>query len=329
MKVSKLFLSAVLVGSLGLFQISCEDSTNDPDPDGNGGSASGTLKVSITDSPIDSPDVKAVFVTVTEVKVDGKTFDGFKGPKTVNLLELQNGNSLDLGDGKFNTGTYSKITLVLDYEKDASGAAPGCYVQKADNTKQKLQLSGSTQNAIELTTKQFAVQEGKATELVMDFDLRKSIKSETSGSQTNYSFVSYGELQSAIRTVDRPSSSDISGKIENYNATTMGNVVVYVYKKGTFNQSTETQGQGDSKIKFKNAITSAKVDASGNFKAAFLEQGDYEVHCASYSKPTGGIFDLKALLTIQSKNSVDLNSIALKSDADVSLAISVNTLLGL
>ena len=86
MKVSKLFLSAVLVGALGLFQISCEDSTNDPDPDGNGGSASGTLKVSITDSPIDSPDVKAVFVTVTEVKVDGKTFDGFKGPKTVNLL---------------------------------------------------------------------------------------------------------------------------------------------------------------------------------------------------------------------------------------------------
>ncbi|UTA69624.1 DUF4382 domain-containing protein [Emticicia sp. 21SJ11W-3] len=327
MKVTRLFLGAALIGTLGFLQMSCEDSSNDMGPDG--GSGSGTLKVSITDSPIDSPEVKGAFVTVTEIKVDGKTFDGFKGPKTVNLLELQNGNSLELGSGNFNAGTFSKITLVLDYEKDASGTAPGCYIQKADNTKQKLQLNGSTQNAIELTAKQFAVQEGKATELVMDFDLRKAIKSETSGSQTTYSFVSYGELQAAIRTVDKPSSSDISGKIDNYNSTTMGDVVVYVYKKGTFNQSTETQGQGESQIKFKNAVTSAKVDGSGNFKAAFLEQGDYEVHCASYSKPTGGFFGLKALLNIQSKNNVDLSSIVLKSDADVSLSISVSTILGL
>ncbi|RFS14002.1 DUF4382 domain-containing protein [Emticicia sp. C21] len=325
MKVSRMFFSAVLIGTLGFFQMSCEDSTNDPDPN----STTGTLKVSITDSPIDSPDVKAVFVTVTAIKVDGKTFDGFKGPKTVNLLELQNGNSLSLGDGNFNTGTFNKISLVLDYEKDQSGAAPGCYVQKADNTKQKLQLTGSTQNSIDLTTKEFLVKEGTTTDIVLDFDLRKAIKSETSGSQTTYSFVSYGELQSSIRMVERNSAGNITGKIDNYNANTMGNVVVYVYKKGTFNQATETQGQGDGKIQFKNAITSAKVDANGNFKAAFLEQGDYEVHCASYNKPTGGIFGLVALLNLTSKNSIDLSSIAVKSSTDVNLSISASTLLGL
>lgn len=324
MKVSRMFFSAVLIGTLGFFQMSCEDSTNDPDP-----TSSGTLKVSITDSPIDSPDVKAVFVTVTEIKVDGKTFEGFKGPKTVNLLELQNGNSLNLGDGNFNAGTFNKISLVLDYEKDQSGAAPGCYVQKADNTKQKLQLTGSTQNSIDLTTKEFLVKEGTTTDIVLDFDLRKAVKSETSGSQTTYSFVSYGELQSSIRLVERTSAGNIAGKIDNYNANTMGNVVVYVYKKGTFNQSTETQGQGDGKIQFKNAITSTKIDANGNFKAAFLEQGDYEVHCASYNKPTGGIFGLVALLNLTSKNSIDLSNIAVKSSTDVNLSISVSTLLGL
>ncbi len=324
MKVSRMFFSAVLIGTLGFFQMSCEDSTNDPDPD-----SSGTLKVSITDSPIDSPDVKAVFVTVTEIKVDGKTFDGFKGPKTVNLLELQNGNSSSLGDGNFNAGTFNKITLVLDYEKDQSGAAPGCYVQKADNTKQKLQLTGSAQNSIDLTTKEFIVKEGTTTDIVLDFDLRKAVKSETSGSQTTYSFVSYGELQSSIRLVERTSAGNITGKIDNYNANTMGNVVVYVYKKGTFNQSTETQGQGDGKIQFKNAITSTKIDANGNFKAAFLEQGDYEVHCASYNKPTGGIFGLIGLLNLTSKNSIDLSNIAVKSSTDVNLSISVSTLLGL
>ena len=92
MKVSRMFFSAMFIGALGFFQLSCDDSTNDPDPD----SVNGTLKVSITDAPIDAPDVKGAFVTVTEIKVDGKTFEGFKGPKTINLLELQNGNSLSL-----------------------------------------------------------------------------------------------------------------------------------------------------------------------------------------------------------------------------------------
>lgn len=324
MKVSRMFFSAMLIG-LGFFQMSCDDSTNDPNPN----STKGTLRIAITDAPIDAPDVKGAFVTVTEIKVDGKTFEGFKGPKTVNLLELQNGNSLNLGDGDFSAGTFNKITLVLDYEKDQAGTAPGCYIQKTDNTKQKLQLTGSTQNSIDLTTKEFIVKEGTATDLVLDFDLRKAIKSETSGGQTNYSFVNYGELQSSIRIVERTSSGNIAGKIDNYNATTMGNVVVYVYKKGTYNQSTETQGQGDSNIQFKNAITSTKVDANGNFKAAYLEQGDYEVHCASYNKPTGGIFGLAALLNLTSKNSIDLSSIAVKSNTDVSLSISVNTLIDL
>lgn len=325
MKVSRMFFSAMLIGALGFSQLSCDDANNDPDP----ASGEGTLKIAITDAPIDAPDVKGAFVTVTEIKVDGKTFEGFKGPKTVNLLELQNGNALNLGDGNFNAGTFNKITLVLDYEKDQSGAAPGCYIQKADNTKQKLQLTVSAQNSVDLTTKEFIVKEGTTTDLILDFDLRKAIKSETSGSQTNYSFVSYGELQSSIRIVERNSAGNITGKIDNYNATTMGNVVVYVYKKGTFNQATETQGQGDGKIQFKNAITSTKVDANGNFKAAFLEQGDYEVHCASYNKPTGGIFGLIALLNLTSKNSIDLSNIAVKSSSDVNLSISASTLLGL
>ncbi|WP_337044441.1 DUF4382 domain-containing protein [Emticicia sp. 17c] len=325
MKTSRMFFGMLLIGALGFFQMSCDDSTTDPDPN----SPKGTLRIGITDAPIDAPDVKGAFVTVTEVKIDGKTFEGFKGPKTVNLLELQNGNSASLCDGDFSAGTFNKITLVLDYEKDQSGNAPGCYIQKTDNTKQKLQLSGSTQNSIDLNTKEFIVKEGTATDLMLDFDLRKAIKADNSGSQTTYSFVSYNELQSSIRMVERTSASNITGKIDNYNATTMGNVVVYVYKKGTFNQSTETQGQGTSQVQFKNAVTSTKVDANGNFKAAFLEQGDYEVHCASYNKPSGGLFGLIALLDLNSKNSIDLKSISVKSGADVNLAISVSTLLGL
>lgn len=72
--------------------------------------------------------------------------------------------------------------------------------------------------------------------------------------------------------------------MSNYNATTNGQVVVYAYKKGRFNKSSEIKAQGDSGITFKNATTSTKVDGLGNFKIAFLEEADYELHFATNKK---------------------------------------------
>lgn len=287
----------------------------------------GDVRIGITDAPIDDSNVSAAFVTITEVRLDGKVYDAFKGPKTVNLLQLQNGNSLTLGEGKFQTGSFSKLTLVLDYEKDQNSNAPGCYVQKTDGSKEALVISGNARQEIEITAKKFDVTQSGVTDLMIDFDLRKAIKEKNDNNKKSFAFVTYGELQSSIRLVNKNATGEIVGKIDNYNAATNGQVIVYIYKKGDFNQSSEVKGQGDSNITFKNAVTSAKVDAGGNFKVAFLEEGDYEVHCASNKNASGAIIDFSSLLSLNSN--LNLGSIAVKSNAQVNLSLTIKGLIGL
>jgi hypothetical protein len=74
---------------------------------------------------------------------------------------------------------------------------------------------------------------------------------------------------------------------------------VFIYKKGEYNASAETQGEGDNNILFANAVTSAKVESDGSYKLSFPEEGDYEVHLASYENNEEKSF-FKALLEANS-----------------------------
>jgi hypothetical protein len=320
---------AFIVTSILFAAVGCDKSNDTVTPvsqqDPN--APKGDVRISITDAPIDDSNVSAAFVTITEVRFDGKVYDAFKGPKTVNLLQLQNGNSLNLGDGKFQTGSYSKLTLVLDYEKDQNGNSPGCYVQKNDGIKEALTVEGSTRQEIEIATKKFDVSQSSTTDLMVDFDLRKAIKQKLENNKKSFSFVTYGELQSSIRLVNKNTTGEIVGKMNNYNAATSGDVVVYIYKKGEFNQNAEVKAQGESGVTFKNAVTSAKVDGLGYFKAAFLEEGDYELHFASNKSSGGAIIDFNSFLSLNSN--LDLNSISVKSNAQVSLSLTIKGLIGL
>ncbi|AFK03856.1 putative lipoprotein [Emticicia oligotrophica DSM 17448] len=325
----KTFKIAILMASMFLLQVACQkqDDSVTPVSQQDPNAPKGDMRIGITDAPIDDTNINGVFVTITEIRFDGKVYDAFKGPKTVNLLQLQNGNSLNLGDGKFQTGSYSKLTLVIDYTKDASGNAPGCYVQKTDGAKEALVISGNAKQEVEITTKKFDVRQSGVTDLMIDFDLRKAIKEMNSNSKKSYAFVTYGELQSSIRLVNRASTGDIVGKIDNYNPIINGQVVVYVYKKGTYNENAEVKGQGESSVTFRNAVTSAKVDGAGNFKIAFLEEGDYELHFATNKSTSGAIIDFSSFLNLNSN--LALNSIAVKSNTQVSLSLSIKSIIGL
>lgn len=312
--VSKTLSLALLVS---LVSMSCENGIFGPKTDINDpNAAQGNLTVSITDAPIDNAEVKGAFVTITEVKIDGQVFNGFKGPKTVNVLELQNGNALNLGQNAVAADSYSKISFVLDSEKDAASSGPGCYVLKSDGTKEKLEFSSGTQTEIEMKPQNFVVSENGNTEIVVDFDLRKAIKSNNS----DYSFVSKSELSAAVRAENKSNTGMIKGKVENYGAVG-SNVVVYVYKKGTFNQSSEIKGQGSSDIKFANAVTSSKCDGSGNFTLAFLQQGEYEVYC---DKPkSGSDLGLGVNTLLEASSSTNLKAVGVGAGAQTSLSLSI------
>jgi hypothetical protein len=52
------------------------------------GATKGDARIEITDAPTDDPNVKAVFVTVADIKVDGKSWAGFDGKVTIDPFGL-------------------------------------------------------------------------------------------------------------------------------------------------------------------------------------------------------------------------------------------------
>src|SRR5258706_16088451 len=115
---------AVLFGA-AMFMLPACDRSNDP-------MGKGDAEFQITDAPSDDASIKSVFVTVTDIKVDGKSVSGFT-KQTIDLKAYQEGNTKVLGTGTVDAKAYSTVLLVLDADADAAGASPGCYVLTTDN----------------------------------------------------------------------------------------------------------------------------------------------------------------------------------------------------
>lgn len=302
--------------------------SNDKEREETTPSSTGSTTFEMTDAPIDNAEVEGAFVTVTDIKVDGQSFEGFSGPQTIDLLAYQNGETRVMGTGDLAAESYSSLVLELDLNQDASGSSPGSYVLTADGTKHR--LGSSAQNSLEITAnKAYTIQENANTNIVVDFDLRKAVQHSTSGESNAYAFVSEAKLNNAIRVVNKENTGELKGSYEDNTSggSAESKTVVYAYHKGTFNADTETQGE----LLFENAVSSAVVSegtASGNFVLAFLEEGAYELHFARYSDSNNdGSLSLESRLDVASQNNVSVNDIQVDAGADVSLDISVSGIL--
>lgn len=319
MKKALLSTKILVLGTLLTIAGACSKNANDPQPVGNPNGPSGTVSLELTDAPVDDPNVQAVFVTVAQVKIDGKVFPAFTGKKTINILALQNGNVESLGLSRLETGMYSNISLVLDYATDASGNAPGCYVLSTTNQKYNLAESGKQQVEVKVT-RAVEVKENSQTNLVLDIDLRKAVKDNNGTTEGGYVFAGESELQTAVRLVAKERAGSVVGKCSNTGSNRK--VVVYAYRKGQFNKNAEVNGQ------FQSAVTSSTVDGNGNYKLSFLEEGDYELYFAGYqTNQTNGSATFQGLLQLNS--ALNLNSVSVKSNTDVRLDVSIVGLLGL
>jgi len=247
---------------------------------------SGQLNVKMTDAPSDDANIKGAFVTVSEVRVDGKAVDGFTR-QTIDLTAYQRGSAKLLVSDNVNVGTYSDITIVLDHAKDDAGNEPGCYILTEDNKKHNLASSGEATSEIQLD-KSFEVMSDAATDMVVDFDLRKAVKYDNSfDASSDYALVTETELKNALRIMVESNTGEIEGKVTQ-SAGTADRTIIYAYTKGTFDEDTELNGQGSGNIKFSNAITSSEVDMNDNYVLAYLEEGEYELHVATYNEDSSG-----------------------------------------
>lgn len=285
----------------------------------------GTLAVKVTDAPSDDSNIQGTFITVADVKVDGKSVDGFT-KQTIEISAYQNGNAKLIFDDQIEADSYNSLTLVLDHETDASGNAPGCYVLTDDNAKHDLTASSNMDAEITMS-KSFEVKSNSETSLVVDFDLRRAVTRDEESTESNYMFVTKAELQSAVRVVNEDETGEISGKV-NTLVETGSETYVFLYQKGSFNLMNETQGQGESNVLFANAVSSAKVESDGSYSLAFLEEGDYEIHVASFSASGMHSTFLQGMLNASSTISgLLLNDISVSSNTEVVLNIEVNGLM--
>jgi hypothetical protein len=215
-------------------------------------------------------------------------------------------------------GTYSNLELVLDYDSDMDGNAPGCYVEMADGTKDKI---ASTSQSINITDS-FEVFATNTNEIIIDFDLRKTIKEEQGTLESDFDFVTLSELSAGIRTVNKEATGEISGTV-NDSQDTSDKIVVYAYEKGTYNAEVETQGQGESNIRFANAVTSAEVGGINNsYSLNFLAEGEYELIFASYTQD-GTEFYFNSQLEVESTTGLDLGAINITSALQLSANVTV------
>ena len=317
MKLKKFFFIPTLILTAAVIFTSCE--TDDPLP-----APTTRVNFEITDAPSDDANISAVFVTVAGIEVNGEPISDFTGNQTIDLLSFQNGNTKALGSGNLEIGDYDRIALSLDYSTDADGNSPGCYVLTDDNTKHPLTTSG--EQSLNLSGLSFSTVEGQTKTMVMDFDVRKAVKYQTGNNEADrYDFVTTSEMETSIRVVDKSQTLSISGKIDNPLGTGGDYVVAYVYEKGDFNEETETNPQGASGVEFKNAVTSALVDASGNYELSFLEGGEYELYFVTYeAEPTTEEPDRRGATGFLQVNSLlSLNLLGLELEAGLDITVDV------
>ncbi len=231
------YLKLVILLVSTLFLILSCDSSSTIDSD----SATGTLKVSLTDAP---GDFEAVYIDIQEVKVhrnsDAEEDDGEwivinDEPVRVNLLDLVNGKLDVLGERELEAGSYQQLRLVLGNDNDIviNGESIPLDTPSAQQSGLKLNLNVS-------------IEGGEIFNLLLDFDASRSIvKAGASGK-----FI----LKPVLRVVELEEAGAITGEI------VPAESFAWVYA-----------------IADEDTVAGTKADESGSFTVIGLPSGTYQV----------------------------------------------------
>ena len=243
-----------------------------------GGSGTGTLGLSLTDTPVDgASQVVVAFTGIDLMGPGGQKHIAFASEKSIDLLTLQGNASAVLLDGTtVQAGDYQWLRLDVDEANSFVIATAG--------GKFPLDVPSGGQSGLKLVSG-FTVVQGGTADFVIDFDLRQSLTLDNSGGTTTYT------LKPALRITDMQQAGSVSGTV----ATTLsigGELIVattcspavYVYSgTGVIPEGYDVALTGGTP-----PLTSAQVkldSTSGSYMytVGFLAPGTYTlaVTCAS------------------------------------------------
>ena len=244
---------------------SCEKDPVEPKPE------TGRLVVLLTDAPATFNSVNITFSQVSAhidtgwVIVNGEAV-------TVDLLEWNNGKVMTLGDAEMPVGHYTQIRLLID--------AAAIVV---DGQEHELDVPSGAQTGLKFGP-EFTIEEGSTYELVIDFDVVKSIV--INGPKDNP--IGY-KLKPHIRVTPKAITGSISGTVANASDAPIAYAI-----------------QGDD------TTTTSIVDVSnGYFMLSFLPEGSYTVAV----EDTLGKSSTKSGVSVSAGEDTDLGSITLQEPA--------------
>ena len=229
MKRFSVLLLPILLLAVAFSACSDDDSSNPP--------TKATLSVSLTDAPAD---YDAVNITFSEVAVSmNEGWVVLSGTEqTVNLLEWNNGKSIEIGRQDVDPGKITQIRLmVTKAEVTVDGQTYDVTIPSAEQTGLKIVTN-------------FELVAGSTYNLVLDFDANQSIVTTGNPQHPN----GY-KLKPTVRAVDMAVTGSFSGTVTNFSDAPLA----IALQNGT-------------------EVTSTPVDdTDGSFRLSFLLPGSYDL----------------------------------------------------
>ena len=228
----------------------------------------------LTDAPLD--DLVAVVLRFTGVEVRNVngtwTSYSFDAANEIDLLQLQGSKTADLLiDMPLDVGDYDEIRLLVDETPMAN------YVDLGAGGVQDLEVKAADKGVS--IKGDFSVTESRPASLVIDFDLRKSVKKARKSGEYSFkskmrlvSFTTSRHIRGTVDPALLSSSADCSDDdVDTFNA-------VYVYE----GHGAKLEDIDESKKKPRGPLTTTAVkydsdSGSYRYEAGFLPEGEYTV----------------------------------------------------
>ncbi len=225
----------------------------------------GSLRLSITDAPIDTATAVVVQFSGVELRRDDgerKTID-FDPPKSIDLLRLNGGvTEVLLDETRVTAGRYQSLTLKLV----ANSSTTDSYIDLADGSRASLFVPSTAADGLRIVS-DFEVPDAGVADFTIDFDLRKSVRApDTAGDAY--------ELRPALRLIETARAGHVAGQVSAALADAVGcSAAVYVY--GGDVTPDDVGGSGAQPLS--SALVRRNAAGDHVYRVAFLPAGSYTV----------------------------------------------------
>ncbi len=246
---------------------------------GSGGSSSdskattGSMKLSVTDAPVDSAQEVWVQFRAVEFKPEGgapvmqelKDANGTPTPRRINLLPLQNGRTSVLLDGvQLPAGNYEWLRLIVDNESNVRDS----YIMVEGN-ECELRIPSGDESGLKLI-RGFTLPAGGSLALTADFDLRKSIRQPPGQQGMGVNCTQGYLMKPVLRLVQDSEAGAITGRVDpSLLSAADCTRMVYAFSDGTNAAGTTVPDDYDGTAP--DPVQMVKADAvTGAYQLSFL-----------------------------------------------------------